>query len=102
MSRYDGKPFLKLLDCYVLSSIGHLAEDQEQALNAMAPKLAETFGVRGSWFDIVATQMNLPHDFPQNIKRIWLQGKAKAEEQGFSVDPEEFAHHFVDTNLSPS
>jgi hypothetical protein len=99
ISRYDGKPFLRLLECYVLSSIGHLSDQQEHALNLMAPKLAETFQFRGSWFEIVAKEMDFPPDLPIKIKAIWDSGNAKAVELGLSVDPEEFARQFVDTNF---
>lgn len=99
MSRYDGKPFLRFLDCYVLSSIGHLDDDQKHALNMMAPKLAEVLGISGSWFDIVAVQMDFPADLPQKIKKVWDDGMAKAGEQGLSVDPNEFTRQFVDTNF---
>lgn len=99
MSRYDEKPFLRFLDCYVLSSIGHLDEEQEHALNMMAPKLSEALGVQGSWFDMVATQMEFSPDLPEKIKKIWDAGKVKAMQQGLSVDPEEFTRQFVDTNF---
>ena len=98
--RYDGKPFLRLLECYVLSSIGRLDEQQEHALSIMAPKLADTLGLRGSWFDIISKQMEFPADLPIKIKAIWDSGSAKAATQGLSVDPEEFARQFVDTNFA--
>jgi len=99
MSRYTKRPFLRLLEAYVLSSIGHLNDDQEYALNEMTPKLAETFGVMGSWFDIVAAQMEFPPSLPQRIKEIWDTGLTRANELGFAVDPLEFARQFVDINF---
>jgi len=99
MSRYDGKPFLKLLDCYVLSCIGHLDDKEEDALNLMAPRLSSLFGIRGSWFDIVSTRMEFPKEFPKIIQEIWKRGKENARRQGMSVDPGEFARQFVDTNF---
>jgi len=67
----------------------------------LAPKLAETFGVRVSWFDQVAIQMGFPSDLPARILKIWQEGKGKAEAQGLAVDPEEFARQFVDINFVP-
>lgn len=99
MSRYEGKPFLRLLDCYVLSSIGHLDAEQEHALNMMAPKLSEALGVKGSWFELVRSKMEFPSDLPEKIFRIWEAGEAKAKSLGMSVDPNEFARQFVDTNF---
>jgi hypothetical protein len=100
MSRYDGKPFLRFLDCYVLSSIGHLDVKQEDVLNMMAPKLSQVFGVKGSWFEMVAAQMEFPPDLPEKILKIWESGEAKAKAHGLSVDPEEFARQFVDKNFA--
>ncbi|MDB5704719.1 MAG: hypothetical protein JWN66_1835 [Sphingomonas bacterium] len=99
MSRYEGKPFLRLIDCYVLSSIGHLDEKQENTLNMMAPKIAAALGISGSWFEMVEVQMGFPSDLPLKIKQIWDNGKAKAEASGYTVDPEQFAREFVDTNF---
>ena len=102
MSRHEGKPFLRFLDCYVLSSIGHLDDVQERALNMMAPKISETLWVRGSWFEMVAAQMDFPPDLPEKIREIWEAGKTKAEAQGLTVDPREFTQQFVDKNFSTS
>ncbi|MGK6321433.1 hypothetical protein [Sphingomonas sp. DT-204] len=99
MSRYDGKPFLRLLDCYVLKSIGELDAQQESSLKAMEPKLADIYGQGGSWFDIVANQMDFPPTLPSQIKSIWDAGKANAALQGVTVSPEEFTQQFVDKNF---
>ena len=40
MDRYAGKPFLRLLECYVLAAIGELSDEQQATLRAMEPKLA--------------------------------------------------------------
>lgn len=97
--RYDGKPFLRLLECYVLNSIGLLGERKERALNLMAPKLAEIFQFRGTWLEIIGRQMDFPSDLPTKIKAIWESGNAKAAERGLSIDPEDFARQFVDNNF---
>ena len=99
MDRYDGKPFLRFLDCYVLSSIGHLSDETENTLGVLTPRLSETLGIRGSWFDIVATQMEFAPDLPNKIKEIWENGEAKAAAMGLSLDPHEFTRQFVDTNF---
>ena len=100
MSRYDGKPFLRLLDCYVLRAIGELDAQQEGALQSMEPKLANVYGRSGPWFEIVAQQMDFPDTLPEQIRNIWKSGKAKASQQGLAVDPNEFTRQFVDTNFS--
>jgi hypothetical protein len=38
MSRYAGKPFLRLLECYVLDAIGELSDEQQATLLAPVPR----------------------------------------------------------------
>ena len=99
MSRYSERPFLRLLESYVLSCIGHLEDAQERALNDMAPDLSRAFGINGSWFEIVSRHMDFPSSLPIKIKKIWDDGVIRANECGFKVDPNEFARQFVDMNF---
>ena len=41
MTRYAGKPFLRVLECYVLWAIGELTSEHEKLLVTMTPKLRE-------------------------------------------------------------
>jgi hypothetical protein len=59
-SRYEGKPLLRLLECYVLSSIGHLQESDRQNLEAMTPKLQEVYHILGTWREIIAQVKHFP------------------------------------------
>ena len=58
--RYHGKPFLRLLECYVLRAIGELSEDDESNLNSMLPKLREIYRVNGAWYEIVCVSDGVP------------------------------------------
>ncbi len=60
MDRYAGKPFLRLLECYVLFAIGQLDEHQQETLQHMEPKLADVYNLSGTWLDIVSSQMAFP------------------------------------------
>jgi hypothetical protein len=40
--RYEGKPFLRLLECYVLWSVDELPASQAELLKEMTPRLAST------------------------------------------------------------
>jgi hypothetical protein len=100
-SRYVGKPFLRLLDAYVLEAIGHLDAQQADALQAMESRLGAVYGTTGSWQQIVAAQMDFPQDLPAQIRRIWDNGNAKAAALGQAADPLEFTRQFVDTNFAP-
>ncbi|MFZ6647106.1 hypothetical protein ACO0LO_15385 [Undibacterium sp. TJN25] len=99
MNRYEGKPFLRLLECYILSAIGHLDEGQRAALQAMEPKLAGVYQTGGTWLEIVGDQMDFPETLPQKIREIWESNLAKARQSGMPVDPTEFAMAFVDQNF---
>jgi hypothetical protein len=98
--RYAGKPFLKLLDCYVLDSIGHLDAESDAALTAMEPQLHDIFGAKGKWRAIVTERMQFPDGMPGAILDVWQKGKDKfAAVNGQEPDPGEFTRIFVDTNF---
>ena len=95
MDRYTNNPFLRLLDSYVLKAIGHLDEKHEQGLRQMTPNLVKIYGVQGSWDEIVAREMEFSSDTPSKIKEIWEKNVEMAKAQRQSIDPKEFAIHFV-------
>ncbi|MBZ9560091.1 MULTISPECIES: hypothetical protein [unclassified Modicisalibacter] len=99
MDRYSGKPFLLLLDHYVLACINQLSDTQEKMLEKMEPKLASIYNTSGGWLKIVSTQMDFPESMPDTIIDLWLQYLDQAKEQGVSVDPNEFAISFVNQNF---
>lgn len=98
--RYAGKPFLRLLDSYVLAAIGELPDEQQESLQAMEPKLQSVYGTEGNWQQIVADQMGFPQDLPETIRAIWDNGVAKMRASGIEAEPFEFVRQFVDTNFS--
>lgn len=98
--RYAGKPFLKLLDCYVLDALGVLDEDTQVMLAKMEPFLQKTFG-NGHWREVVAIQMEFPDTLPDTIRDIWEKGSARfIEANGNEPNPLEFTMQFVDTNFA--
>jgi hypothetical protein len=99
MSRYAGKPFLRLFDCYVLDAIGQLHNDQSAALRFMEPKLTSLYQRTGSWQEVVRAEMNLPESFPDSVRRVWDNFLEAARRQGHSASPEEFVERFVDENF---
>lgn len=98
--RYEGKPFLRLLECYVLWSVDELAPDQAEKLEEMTPRLAATYSVDGRWQDIVAAQMEFPPDLPGALRGIWERTLANAGGQRNVVDPEVWAQQVVDSNFT--
>ncbi len=97
--RYVGKPFLRLLECYVLDAIGELEADQAEVLRRMEPKLGETYGMKGTWQQIVSAQMALPESLPSKIRVLWERQLEMATARGAAITPGEFATVFVDQNF---
>lgn len=101
--RYTDKPFLRFVDAYVLKAIGQLDDATETYCTAMVPQLEQSFGLKGSWSQIVAQQMKFPPDLPAQILKIWADGRARfAQGNGEAPDPVQFAMIFVDRNLQTS
>jgi hypothetical protein len=98
--RYTGKPFLELLDSYVLDAIGHLDAARDAALTAREPDFRSTFGGEGDWRALVVQRMQFPDGMAGAIRELWEKGSAKfAAAQGYQPDPREFTRTFVDTNF---
>lgn len=98
--RYDGKPFLRLLDCYILDAIGHLPPEQDAQLTEMEPKFREAFGGAGDWRQIVEGRMQFPDGMQGAVLEVWQKGTKKfIAVNGQEPDPAEFTRIFVDTNF---
>ena len=97
--RYEGKPILRLLECYVLKSIGCLPPETEAQLAKLAPSLEKTFGSRGSWYEMIAKRMDLSSDLPVHLRGLWVQNLSATGEQT-RLSPEHFAQHIVDSNFA--
>src|SRR3546814_20754770 len=78
--RYTDKPFLRYVDAWVLNAIGALDEPTRAYCVAMEPQLRQGLGKTGNWDAIVAQQMNFPPELPDQIRRIWADGRAKFEQ----------------------
>lgn len=100
MSRYDGKPLLRLLELYALRAIGHLDPDDEARLEAMAPKLREIYGSSGEWHEVVAASVKLPPDLPAAIREMWERNQQIARDNQVTLTPQMFVEMFVDQNLA--
>ena len=98
--RYTGKPFLRLLDSYVLDAVGHLGADEQATLTRLEPKFHKAFNTPGNWRAIVETVMKFPDGMPGAIHEVWDKGKVRfVQENGHDPDPAEFARIFVDKNF---
>ncbi|KLI63296.1 hypothetical protein [Aurantiacibacter marinus] len=98
--RYEGKPFLKLLDSYVLAAIGHLDDPTEKWLVEAEPYFRDIFGAEGSWKDIVEQRLKMPEGGSAAILEVWEKGAIKYREHtGEDPHPVNFTHTLVDTNF---
>ena len=97
--RYVGKPFLRLLECYVLRAIGELSNDEESKLETMSPKLREVYKFDGSWHEVVSHVMEIPDGLPSQIDAIWKKNRELATQNGEELIPQDFAEMFVDHNF---
>jgi hypothetical protein len=98
--RYEGKPFLKLVDAFVLKAIGCLDSSQESLLEQMTPKLQATFNHSGSWEDIVIAQLEFPPDVRVSILDLWQKNQAIAKQRGAELTPMQFVEMFVRDNVT--
>jgi len=97
--RYQGKPLLRLLECYVLWAIGELQDEDAKKLEAMTPKLQSVYGVQGDWQAVVAAAVDLPSNLPDLIRESWAKNSDIAKKAGAVLSPQQFAETFVDRNL---
>ena len=97
--RYQGKPFLRLLECYVLWAIGELSGKDADTLQAMTPKLQQIYGIQGDWQAVVAAAMHLPPNMPSLVRSAWAKNIEIAQKQQATLTPQLFAEMFVDQNL---
>lgn len=90
--RYDGKPFQRLLDAYVLDVIGALDPRTDQQLTADLPRLTEALGSdAATWQALVREQMRFSPDEDERIRASWAKAKEADEIAGRSPDPTSFA-----------
>lgn len=100
--RYAGKPFLKLVDSFVLQCIGELDSSQEALLQQMTPKLQQTFNSSGTWEDIVMSELRFGPEIRTAISELWIKNQGIAKQKGTTLAPMQFVEMFVDNNVTNS
>jgi hypothetical protein len=99
-SRYQGKPLLRLLECYVLWVIDQLSEADTNTLREMTPKLQAVYRTQGNWQQVIASAVNFPSNMPNLIRDAWAANTEIARKSGVTLAPQQFAEMFVDQNLT--
>lgn len=85
--RYRGKPFLRLIDCYVLEVIGQLDPQQRETLKNLEPQLRQVYNESGTWQQVVRAQTELPPQ--EKILEAWQEWKRKGREHVSILTPAE-------------
>jgi len=98
-SRYQGKPLLRLLECYVLFAIDQLPAKDTLLMEEMTPKLRQIYGMGGTWREIIEKVMELPPNMPEEIRNLWAKNTDIAQTKNIQLSPQQFAEMFVDQNL---
>ena len=100
VSRYEGKPFLQLLDNYVLDAIGMLDPEMDAQLTALEPQYHLSYGQSGTWREIVEARMNFPPGMKGAIRELWEKGRPRfIAANGYEPNPIDFTQQFIDTKF---
>ncbi|MCG2593859.1 hypothetical protein LZ009_13830 [Ramlibacter sp. XY19] len=97
--RYEGRPLLRLLDCYILDTIGELPPAQRETLEKIEPQLQEAFGSTGGWRSIVEEQMGLLPSVALGMETLWAAFQQDEERLGNQAKSSDFVRAFVDQNF---
>ncbi|MCP3925714.1 MAG: hypothetical protein GY714_24360 [Desulfobacterales bacterium] len=97
--RYQNKPLLKLLECYILFSIGEILKDEKIKMDEMTPKLRQLYNLEGEWNEIIEKIMDFPSDMPKQILDVWEKNCNLAELNDEEINPQDFAEMFADQNF---
>lgn len=98
--RYADKPFLKLVDGYIVDAIGHLDGASAMELAAMEPQMRKATGLSGDWRSLVEQRMRFPAGMAGAVREVWDKGRVKfIAANGREPDPLEFAVNFVDSKF---
>lgn len=100
--RYQGKPMLRLLECYVLRAIGSLGDNENATLVEMTPQLRAALKADGDWYQVIERAMQLPPNMPDLVRDVWEKNRKIADANRSVLSPQSFAEMFVDANLTGS
>jgi len=95
--RYDRKPLLVVLECYVLDCIGKLSPDKQHKMKLMVQKV---WGGSDDWKATVRQQLELGESIDQSIQTMWSKNQAIASNQGIELHETSFTKMLVDENFA--
>lgn len=89
--RYEGRPLLRLLDCYILALTGNLHPEMAEKV---AQTVRATFGDGPDWKATLREVVKLPPNLDERIGAVWRS-------QPVGTDPLGFALAVSDDNFLP-
>lgn len=97
IDRYQGRPMLRLLDCYFLDALGVLDGASLASMEELSDSLPQALGVRkGTWQQCVEEAMGFPFGGAQHVRKLWESTVARATEEGIDIDAKSFALALAD------
>lgn len=95
--RYEGKPFLRLVDGYILWLIGPLDPAFDSSMQQTLPALNATFGLHAeSWHEVVRIQMDFTPEDDAMITSRWQEQVGRDLAEGRQPDPVAWAYMVAD------
>ena len=98
-TRYDGRPLLRFVECYVLRVIGELPTKDERHMQEAEHILQETFSSKDKWYDIIKDEIRISATDDDEIKKMWFDHKKLTQYHKQVLTSEEFARIIVDQNF---
>jgi hypothetical protein len=96
LERYKDKPFLLMLESYVMDAIGQLPPAMEQLTKSMSRKL---FGA-GDWRTRLREEVGFDKSLDAQLAQLWKENQQIAKEKGATLEAQDFAQALVEANFS--
>lgn len=95
--RYAGRPLLKVLECYILDSIGALSVEHQTGMRAIVQRI---WAGGDDWKATVRAHLELDATLDEGLRQMWLRNQEIARGNGRSIHPVQFAKMVADQNFS--
>lgn len=96
VGRYKNKPFLLMLEGYMLDAIGELSPDMERLVKTVSSKF---FG-KGDWRKLLRHQVGFDASLGKQVKQLWDENREIAKKKGAELDPYDFVQALVEANFA--
>ncbi len=99
--RYND-PFVRLLELWVLATLGAISPEDRQTMKEIEPELREIYAVADlGWKKIIEQIMEFGPGAADELRGLWLERKEEMVESGGTISPQRFAEETVDRLFGP-